>query len=82
MDKVKEYFKNFKYLIPTWFICIFIFFWIYRWTLIVGIFLLCFQIFQIRNIYREIDGLYEDIDSMVSKDELVDRDKREIKVMR
>lgn len=52
-----KYFKNFKEYIPTWVICIFMFFWIFGWTLVVGLILLIIQCLQRKKLKLKIETL-------------------------
>lgn len=44
-----KYFKSFKEYIPTWVICIFLFFWIFVWTLVIAIVLFIIQCIQVKK---------------------------------
>lgn len=52
-----HYFKSFKDFIPTWIICIFMFFGVLGWTFAIGVVLLIVQYFQRKNIKEEIKKL-------------------------
>lgn len=52
-----NYIKSFKEYIPTWIICVFMFFWIYGWTFAVGVSLLVIQCIQRRKIKRQVNEL-------------------------
>lgn len=55
-----KYFKSFKEYIPTWVICIFMFFWIFGWTFFVGMILFIIQCFQVKKIKAEIKDIKRD----------------------
>ncbi len=53
-DMIK-YIKSFKKFIPTWIICIFMFFGILGWPFVVGVVLLIIQYFQRKKVKSEIN---------------------------
>lgn len=57
------YIKSFKDYIPTWIICIFMFFGIFGWTFIVGLVLLVIQCFQRKKIKKSINTLKDYIEN-------------------
>ena len=49
-----DYIKSFKRYIPTWIICLFMFFWIFGWTFLVSMILFIIQCFQVKKIKSEM----------------------------
>lgn len=55
-----RYIKSFKDFIPTWIICVFMFFWIFWWTLAVAVILCFLQWLQRKKLCKEYNNVAEE----------------------